>query len=226
MSISSLAFIFSTSFMALLPVLNPLSNVFIINGYFEDLDKQQRKIAARKLIANYLLIGFGTLAVGHFFLMIFGLAIPIIQLGGGILICKTAIGLLSDTKPSAKTEETEQTVDTSNQWKAIEGKLFYPITFPISLGPGGISVIFTLMATASVKSDLMQTGANYLVIALVIVCMAIMLYFLLNQGQKMMQKLGASGNLIINKLVAFFTFCIGIQIIVEGISKIFHINVL
>lgn len=226
MSISSLAFIFSTSFMALFPVLNPLSNVFIINGFFEDLDDQQRKIAARKLITNYLLIGLGTLAVGHLFLMIFGLAIPIIQLGGGILICKTAMGLLSETKSSETKEDAKQIAATSNQWESIEGKLFYPITFPISIGPGSISVIFTLMATASVKNDLLQTSVHYLFIALVIVCMAIILYFLLKQGPKMMQKLGTTGNLIINKLVAFFTFCIGIQIIVEGISKIFHINVL
>lgn len=161
-SFSSLAFIFSTSFVALFPVLNPLSNVFIINDYFEDLDEKQRNIAARKLITNYLLIGLGTLAVGHIFLMIFGLAIPIIQLGGGILICKTAIDLLSETKLSETNEETKQVANASNQWEVTEGKLFYPITFPISIGPGSISVIFTLMATASVKDNLLQTSANYL----------------------------------------------------------------
>ncbi len=225
-SFSSLAFIFSTSFVALFPVLNPLSNVFIINDYFEDLDEKQRNIAARKLITNYLLIGLGTLAVGHIFLMIFGLAIPIIQLGGGILICKTAIDLLSETKLSETNEETKQVANASNQWEVTEGKLFYPITFPISIGPGSISVIFTLMATASVKDNLLQTSANYLFIGLVIVCLAFMLYFLLQQGQKLMQKMGPSLNQIINKLVAFFTFCIGLQISVEGISKIFHIAVL
>jgi small neutral amino acid transporter SnatA (MarC family) len=82
------------------------------------------------------------------------------------------------------------------------------------------------MATASVKDNLLQTSANYLFIGLVIVCLAFMLYFLLQQGQKLMQKMGPSLNQIINKLVAFFTFCIGLQISVEGISKIFHIAVL
>lgn len=225
LSISSFAFIFSSSFMALFPVLNPLGNVFIVNGYFVDLNSQQRKIAIRKLVANYVIMGLGALAVGHFLLIMFGLAIPVIQIGGGLLICKTAISLLSDKEVVIPIAESKQTSDVA-RWKVLEGKLFYPITFPISIDPGSISVIFTLMATASVKNDLIATGLNYLIIAFVIIIMATILYLLLNQGQKIILKLGPSGNLIINKLVAFFTFCIGIHIVLEGISDVFHLNVM
>ena len=78
--------------------------------------------------------------------------------------------LLGDSGSSDK-EEASKNVD-GFRWKNIEQKIFYPITFPISIGPGSISVIFTLMASASVKGKLLQTGINYLVIALVIICMA------------------------------------------------------
>lgn len=224
MSISNLLFIFSSSFMALFPVINPLGNSFIVNGFLTDLNDQQRKSAIRKIVTNYLLIGIGTLAIGHLFLLLFGLAIPVIQLGGGILICKTAMALLSDAGTTSN-DESKQTLDNP-KWKEIERKLFYPITFPMSIGPGSISVIFTLMASASIKASLIKTGINYSVIAFAIICMASMLYMFLSQGRKMMEKLGTAGNLIINKLVAFFTFCIGIQIIVTGISTIFHIDIL
>ena len=213
MSLSNLLIIFSSSFMALFPVINPLGNGFVVNGFFTDLDPQQRKAAIQKLTFNFIMIGVGTLVIGHLFLLIFGLAIPVIQLGGGILICKTAMELLGDS-------------GSGFRWKNIEQKIFYPITFPISIGPGSISVIFTLMASASVKGKLLQTGINYLVIALVIICMAAIFYVFLSQGQRFIQKLGPVGNQIINKLVAFFTFCIGIQISVTGISQIFHLNIL
>ena len=91
MSLSNLLIIFSSSFMALFPVVNPLGNGFVVNGFFTDLDPKQRKTAIQKLIFNFIMIGVGTLVIGHLFLLIFGLAIPVIQLGGGILICKTAI---------------------------------------------------------------------------------------------------------------------------------------
>ena len=205
MSLSSLLIIFSSSFMALFPVINPLGNGFVVNGFFANLDPSQRKTAIQKLTINFIMIGVGTLLIGHLFLLIFGLAIPVIQLGGGILICKTAIELLGDSNSSDK-EGTSQNVD-SFKWKSIEQKIFYPITFPISIGPGSISVIFTLMASA-------------------MICMAGILYVFLSQGQRIIQKLGPVGNQIINKLVAFFTFCIGIQISVTGISQIFHLNIL
>ncbi len=158
MSLSSLLIIFSSSFMALFPVINPLGNGFVVNGFFANLDPSQRKTAIQKLTINFIMIGVGTLLIGHLFLLIFGLAIPVIQLGGGILICKTAIELLGDSNSSDK-EGTSQNVDSF-------------------------------------------------------------------KGQRIIQKLGPVGNQIINKLVAFFTFCIGIQISVTGISQIFHLNIL
>ena len=192
MSLSNLLIIFSSSFMALFPVINPLGNGFVVNGFFTDLDPQQRKAAIQKLTFNFIMIGVGTLVIGHLFLLIFGLAIPVIQLGGGILICKTAMELLGDSGSTDKGEEASQNVD-GFRWKNIEQKIFYPITFPISIGPGSISVIFTLMASASVKGKLLQTGINYLVIALVIICMAAIFYVFLSQGQRFIPEIGTCG---------------------------------
>lgn len=224
MSIHEFAYTFVSAFMALFPVTNPISSGFIINGFILNLDKAQRKTVIKKIITNCLIVGLGSLLIGHIILLIFNLAIPVVQLGGGILICKTGLEWLSDT-PST-TDETKQ--DAINQIKLhkLEKKLFYPISFPISLGPGSISVIFTLVAAARVKENWLATGINYVMIALVIILLCGILYLFLTQGQRIMKKFGESGNLVINKMVAFFTFCIGLQILVTGISKIFHIPIL
>ena len=222
MSLSSLLIIFSSSFMALFPVINPLGNGFVVNGFFANLDPSQRKTAIQKLTINFIMIGVGTLLIGHLFLLIFGLAIPVIQLGGGILICKTAIELLGDSNSSDK-EGTSQNVD-SFKWKSIEQKIFYPITFPISIGPGSVSVILTMMASASIRGDWVRSLLNYTIIAVVILLMCSILYLFLTQGQKIVKKIGDSGSIVINKMVAFFTFCVGIQIVVAGIAKIFHLT--
>lgn len=74
MSLSNLLIIFSSSFMALFPVINPLGNGFVVNGFFTDLDPQQRKAAIQKLTLNFIMIGVGTLVIGHLFLLIFGLS--------------------------------------------------------------------------------------------------------------------------------------------------------
>ena len=225
MSIHELIFIFVSSFAALFPVVNPVGSGFIIDGFMKDLDDEQRKSATKKVFINCLLIGLGSLVMGHLILLVFGLAIPVIQLGGGIIICKTGLEMLSSGSLSSDTDDKQKTISKINI-DEIEQKLFYPLSFPMVIGAGSISVIFTLMANGTVKGDLLHTGINYLAIALALFVMLVILYVFLLQGHKFMKKLGKSGNLIINKLVAFITFCIGIQILVTGISNIFHISIL
>ena len=225
MSFYAIFYTFTASVIALFPVMNPIGNGLVVNGFFSGLDRARRKAAAKRIVANCLMVGVGSLAMGHLILMLFGLAIPVIQVAGGIIICKTGLEWLSESasaNPGEKHEKVTQKVTLNN----VKSKLFYPLSFPICLGPGSISVIFTLMATASVTGDWLATGVNYLMICLAILTLLIVLYFVLIHAPKVTSKLGESGNLIINKLMAFITFCLGIQIVVTGISKIFHLNIL
>ena len=227
MTLSSILFIFTSSFMALFPVSNPIGISFIINESLSDVGPDQQKLAIKKIITYFILIGLGSLLIGHLLLLLFGLAIPVIQLAGGLLICKTAIGLLDgDGSTSNEVKNATQNISDDTRWKTLQAKLFYPITFPLAIGPGTVSVIFTVMASASVAGKYIQTTINYAIIALAIICLAAVLYLSLTQGRRISIKLGESGMMILNKMVAFFTFCIGIQIIVTGISKIFHLDIL
>lgn len=225
MSIQDLIYIFTSSFIALFPVMNPIGGGFIVNGFLQDLDDAERKTINKKIIRNCLLIGLGSLAMGHLVLLIFGLAVPVIQIGGGIIICKTAWEWLSESSSPTPDKDKEKVISKLSA-SDIEGKLFYPISFPTTIGPGSISVIFALMASASVKGNILQTGVHYAIIALVIIALCGILYIFLSQGTKMLKKIGKNGSLVINKLIAFITFCIGIQIFLNGISKAFHITVL
>ena len=218
----SFVFMFISSFMALFPVANPVGTGFIINGFLSGLDRSERRSIVRRIAVNYLLIGIGSLAIGHFVLSLFGLSLPIVQLGGGLLICKTALQWLGDSDASTGSapDKPADPISVRN----LESRVFYPITFPISIGPGSISVIFTLMASVNIKDGLGKIIINYAVIAFVIFLMCLILYVILSQGQKITKKVGVTGTMIINKMVAFFTFCVGIQIIAEGVEKIFHLS--
>ena len=218
----SFVFMFISSFMALFPVANPVGTGFIINGFLSGLDRSERRSIVRRIAVNYLLIGIGSLAIGHFVLSLFGLSLPIVQLGGGLLICKTALQWLGDSDASTGSAP-DKPVDPISV-RNLESWVFYPITFPISIGPGSISVIFTLMASVNIKDGLGKIIINYAVIAFVIFLMCLILYVILSQGQKITKKVGVTGTMIINKMVAFFTFCVGIQIIAEGVEKIFHLS--
>ena len=74
-------FMFISSFMALFPVANPVGAGFLVNGFLSGLDQKTRMSIIRRIVTDYLLVGLGSLAVGHFVLALFDLSLPIIQLG-------------------------------------------------------------------------------------------------------------------------------------------------
>ena len=224
MSLHDFAFVFISSFMALFPVLNPIGSAFIVNGFLEGLDEKQRKIVIRKITRNCLLIGLGTLVAGKLILLVFNLAVPVIQLAGGLLICKMGFNWLSSPTGHVASD-MQQEFSHVDQHK-VEQQVFCPISFPTCFGPGSISVVFTLMAGASDKGEWWVTGIHYLLIAVVIMIMCGILYLAISRGNRVINRLGDSGSLVINKMVAFFTFCVGIQIVITGLSKIFHLSVL
>ena len=187
-------FTFISAFMALFPVANPVGAGFLVNGLLSGLDDEDRKSI-----------------------------MPVIQLGGGLLICRTALQWLSDSDSSVGHAQGK---DVNPLHKiALESQVFYPITFPISIGPGSVSVILTLMASVSMKDGWAKGLLSYAIIALVVVLMCLILYLFLSQGERIIRKIGTSGSIVINKMVAFFTFCVGVQIVVTGIAKLFHLHI-
>jgi multiple antibiotic resistance protein len=201
--------------IALFPVVNPLGSAFIISPYFVGLTQGEKRNAVRKITFYAFCICTVALFAGHWVLQLFGLTIPVIQLAGGIMICKMGWEFLSTDKESHKAD-----TDTEDKgYLSIQDKLFYPITFPITTGAGTISVLFTLSAHsagASVRSYLIGTTA--ILCAIIFTCMLVYIFYL--NAKTIINRLGANGAMIINRITAFLIFCVGLQIAVSGIRSL------
>jgi len=205
--------------IALFPVVNPVGSAFIVSSYFSDLSKADKKKAVNKIVLYAFSICTVSLFAGHWILELFGLSVPVIQVAGGIMICKMGWEFLSsDKKPdtsSAGTDPASMQVNYSN----LQDKLFFPITFPITTGAGTISVLFTLSAH-SAASDVQQylVNTSAILLAIVIIC-AMVRFFYLNT-KTIIHYLGSNGEKIVNRLAAFLIFCVGLQIAVTGIRAL------
>jgi multiple antibiotic resistance protein len=148
------------------------------------------------------------------------LSIPIIQLAGGIMICKTGWDFLESPKLNNVEKPTSGKDNLSHQTE-IEGKLFYPITFPITTGAGTIAVLFTLSAQGANKNIyqyLINTGA--IIIAVTGMCFVIFLCYI--NANRLIKYLGSEREKIVNNIMAFLIFCVGLQIAIEGITQLIH----
>jgi multiple antibiotic resistance protein len=203
--------------VALFPVVNPIGTAFVVMPYFAQLDSAGKKQAVRKITLYAFCVCTVTLIAGEWILKLFGLSIPIVQLAGGIMICKMGWEFLSSDK--------DENADSSNDagvaaHRNIESKLFYPLTFPLTTGAGTISVLLTLSAHGA-DTDLRKLAINMTAILLAIVAMCVQIYVFFLNTQRIERYLGSQGERIFNRLIAFFIFCVGLQIAVTGIKTLF-----
>lgn len=202
-----------TSFMTIFPILNPIGVAFIVNSYLASLEDQERNYCIKRLVYNSLLLCIVSLVFGQVILMVFHLSIPIVQVGGGILICRTALNLLND-KNTAQKSDTTLGLEPS-----IRTQLFYPLTFPIIVDAGTISVIFAL-AASSYSKQVVSTVENFAAILVGIVLCCALFYIFTYSAFNITKKIGKSGANVINKMCAFFTFCVGLNVIYDGILSL------
>lgn len=207
-------------FIALFPVVNPIGTALMVDPYFTGLSRSERVSAARKVSVYALIICVFTLFTGHWILELFGLSVPIIQLGGGIMICKIGWEFLTSDKSSDAPDPVVQDSD-NKEFARLEGKLFYPITFPITTGAGTIAVLFTLSAHVQEKtfSGYMLNNAA-LLISILGICILIFIFYM-NAG-RLIRYMGSQNEKIVNRLMAFLIFCVGLQIAVGGITELIH----
>lgn len=204
--------------IALFPVVNPIGTAFIVNPYLSVLSKKEKKKAVRQIVIYAFFISAVSLFGGQWILELFGITIPVIQLAGGIMICKIGWEFLSSDSGSNDTKQVSgQEEYDPEKYNNVKDKLFYPITFPMTTGAGTISVLFTLSAHSASKnltSYLINTGA--ILLAIIVMCVLIYIFFL--NTKTMIRYLGSNGEKIFNRIIAFLIFSVGLQIAITGIT--------
>jgi multiple antibiotic resistance protein len=201
-------------FLALFPAVNPVGSAFIIDPLLTGLDLAQRRAATKRIAFYCLIICTVSIVAGSYILKLFGISIPIVQLCGGIMICRMGWQLLTSEDGIQKGNK-----ETARPSGEIESLLFYPIAFPMTTGAGTISVLLTLSAhgeDTELSKHLVKLGALF--IAIVLIC--ILIYICYVNTPRLIRRLGPRGEQIVNKLSAFLVFCIGMQIASAGIRAL------
>jgi multiple antibiotic resistance protein len=153
--------------------------------------------------------------VGSWIFKFFGISLPVVQLAGGILICRMGWNLLS-TNDDTKADSSST---PSDRKKNVENILFYPLAFPITTGAGTISVLLTLSARAHVEDSFEYLkNISALFASIVLTCLCI--YFCYAYTPALLRKVGERGERVVNGLSAFLVFCVGIQIGLNGLTHI------
>jgi multiple antibiotic resistance protein len=199
---------------ALFPIVNPLGSAPIFLSLTHYYTAQERKLLSRRIAMNSLVLIIVSYFIGTHILSFFGISLPVVQVGGGLVVATTGWALLKQKDDDSTKAEVHRSVSAAD----LSTKAFYPLTLPLTVGPGSISVAITLGANEQhvghqiIFAILGALLGSVLIAASVYICYAF--------SDRLAQVLGETGMSVIMRLSSFLLVCIGVQIIWNGVSTL------
>jgi multiple antibiotic resistance protein len=211
-------------FSALLPLVNPLGSALIFLGLVGHAPTDAYRSLARKIAINTIIFLAVIELVGSALLTFFGISLPIMQVSGGIVIAMIGWSLLNqqDSSPSQdKTDAADAAAPaiTKTQISSLQEKAFYPLTFPITAGPGCIVVMLTLSVHAH-QHTVTETVLAYVGLFLAAAALSASIYFCYAYAPTIARSISPSTAHGILRVIAFILFCIGVQIAWNGVDDL------
>jgi multiple antibiotic resistance protein len=201
---------------ALFSVVNPPGTALVFLSMTKHASVAARRSLARRVAVNAFFVMAGSLLVGAVILKFYGISVPVLRVAGGMIVAAAGWTLLN--------EGTQKTSDDAsadgNRPTDYSGQAFYPLTLPLTTGPGTIAVMISLGLSRSPYSDNAHTFQFIVASLLAAVVMAAGIYFCFAYSDRVERLLGRSGTDIAVRLSAFILFCLGIQIIWTGASDL------
>jgi multiple antibiotic resistance protein len=204
---------FLLAFPALFSIINPLGGAFVFLSATQGFSEATRGRLARQVATYSFFMLNLSMLIGAFVLRIFGISMPVLRLAGGIVIALSAWKLLNAEDDAA---ERGHVVEEANA-REVDQLAFYPLTMPMTTGPGTISVAIALGTGGAGERQLVVFAAQALVTT---VLMCLLIYGLYRSSSRISRAIGATGTAIVARLSAFLLFCIGIQVMWTGIAQL------
>jgi multiple antibiotic resistance protein len=170
---------------------------------------------ARKVAINGFSLLLGSVVLGPYLLEFFGIRLPVVRIAGGFVVTALGWKLLtqedwSDHIGSADLPKGRRQVGS-----------FYPLTMPLTVGPGSMSVAITIGSRKEPGIPPLAQIATHATGALLgLLAIGLTIYLAYRFASLMARLLGATGLEVLVRLSAFILMCIGIEIIWNGYSTL------
>src|SRR5208283_5297434 len=202
---------FVLAFSALLPLINPLASALMFMGVVGNVPIAEFRQLARKVTVSTVLFLLVIELAGAMLLAFFGISLPVVQFAGGVVLAAIGWQLLNEKDKDVKPASPETSIGP------VEDKIFYPLTFPITAGPGCIVVTVTLSAHAS-RHAVAQNIIAHFGIALAIVVLGFTVLVSYTYAPRITSRIAPQTVQGILRVVAFVLLCIGVQIGWNGLE--------
>lgn len=200
---------FLLGFPALFSITDPIGNSVIFSQMAADRNEAERRAIAIRVGLYAAILLIAALWAGSPVLHFFGVTLPALKLGGGLVVASNGWKLLfSEEEAAAKPQEAPALQPSAADFA------FFPITMPLVVGPGAISVAITLGAAPPPGLH----GAYLIGASLSALSVCVIVSLLFCSAGWISRVLGPAGSRAVKRLVALLLLCIGVQIMALGLQ--------
>jgi multiple antibiotic resistance protein len=200
---------FLLCYAGLFPIINPVGNIPLFLGLTRSRTHRERNALAGRVAINSFFLLLASLLVGSHVLEFFGISLPVVRIGGGLVVTAFGWQLLnsgaSSDADAAAAGPTPKPLDT-----------FYPFTMPLTVGPGAISTAIALGSQRPSLTSLPQLAVLGAAAVAGLLAISLTVYLCYRFAEGTVARLGTGGMNVVVRLSAFILLCIGIQIIWTG----------
>ena len=206
---------FLLAFPALFSIVNPLGGALIFDTVTAGRSRADKQKAALRIGFYALIVLLVSLWLGAYVLNFFGVSLNALRIAGGLVVAVQAWSLLM--QPEANEARKAHQAEPAS---AIEDSMFFPLTMPLTTGPGTIAVAIALSSQRP-TSGLAPLGF-FGGLSLAAAAIALLIWICYRASESISAMLGQSGARVMSRLVAFLLLCVGVQIIVTGVTGVAH----
>jgi len=196
-------------FGALFAIMNPFMTLPMFLSLTEEMDAKAQRRTAIATVGYATVLCVVVAVAGNHLLNFFGITVDDFRVAGGLVLMMIALGMLNGTGSSAHTGTPSE---QAHQAQAVN-IAFYPIAFPMIVGPGTITTLVIFAAHAKGAADV---GAFALVLGAILATLGIVLYFASYIGHFLSKTL----RVIISRLMGMILAAIAVEMLAAGLKAI------
>ena len=201
---------------AVLPIANPPAMAPTFLSLTDGADPRMRAAIAARVGRSSTLMLLVAMLIGSYVLDFFGLSLPVVRVAGGLTVAAYGWRMLSTSAPA-----TPARSHLAQRFSAEAGRAsaFYPLTFPITCGPGSLAAAITV-GTSLHSADFATGLANFAGGMTGCVLIGLAVYFTYRFAHRLLAPLGEAGIIVFLRMSAFILLCLGVQIMWTGASAL------
>jgi multiple antibiotic resistance protein len=202
---------FLLGFPALFSIADPISGAFIFRAATANWPRTSHPRLARLVAFNSFMVLMITLWAGSYVLAFFGISIAALRVGGGVVLALSGWRLLD--APESHEERKQQEAASCDGMAEIA---LFPLTIPITTGPGTIAVAVALGAGRPPLHG--GLGWFFVGMSAAAVATTAAVWVAYTNADRLTRLMGPTGTRTITRVSAFLLLCIGVQILLTGIN--------